>query len=41
MNDAAHEMGLYVNFHSCGCVGNQIENFIAAGFDSWEGQDTV
>ena len=39
MNDAAHEMGLYVNFHSCGCVGNQIENFIAAGFDSWEGQD--
>ena len=39
MNDAAHEMGLYVNFHSCGCVGNQIENFIASGFDSWEGQD--
>ena len=25
MNDAAHEMGLYVNFHSCGCVGNQIQ----------------
>lgn len=39
MNDAAHEMGLLVNFHSCGCVGNQIENFIKAGFDYWEGQD--
>ena len=39
MNDAAHEMGLLVSFHSCGCVGNQIENFIKAGFDFWEGQD--
>lgn len=39
MNKAAHEMGLLVNFHSCGCVGNQIENFIRAGFDYWEGQD--
>lgn len=32
-------MGLLVNFHSCGCVGNQIENFIKSGFDFWEGQD--
>ena len=39
MNKAAHEMGLLVNFHSCGCVGNQLENFIKSGFDFWEGQD--
>lgn len=39
MNEAAHKMGLYVNYHSCGCVGNQIENFCDAGFDFWEGQD--
>ena len=37
--DAAHDMGLYVNFHSCGAVENQIENFIEVGFDFWEGQD--
>lgn len=39
MNAAAHEMGLYVNFHSCGCVGNQMENFCDAEFDFWEGQE--
>ena len=39
MNKAAHEMGVMMNYHSCGCVGNQIENFIEAGFDYWEGQD--
>lgn len=39
MNKAAHEMGLLMNYHSCGCVGNQIPNFIEAGFDYWEGQD--
>jgi len=39
MNKSAHEMGLYVNFHSCGSVANQIENFCDAGFDFWEGQD--
>jgi hypothetical protein len=39
MNDAAHEMGLLVNFHSCGSVANQIDLFIEAGFDFWEGQD--
>jgi hypothetical protein len=39
MNKAAHDMGLLVNFHSCGCVGNQIPNFCDAGFDFWEGQD--
>ena len=39
MNKAAHEIGVLMNYHSCGCVGNQIENFIEAGFDYWEGQD--
>lgn len=39
MNKAAHEMGLLMNFHSCGSVSNQIPNFIDAGFDYWEGQD--
>lgn len=38
MNKAAHEMGLFVNLHSCGCIANQIENIIESGFDSWEGQ---
>lgn len=40
MNEAAHQMGLYVNFHSCGNVVKQIPNFMKAGFDSWEGQLT-
>ena len=39
LNKAAHEMGLYVNFHSCGCVGKQIPGMVEAGFDFWEGQD--
>lgn len=39
MNQAAHEMGLYVNYHSCGCVGALLPYYIEAGFDSWEGQD--
>lgn len=34
-----HKMGLYINLHSCGSVGNQIQNFCDAGFDFWEGQD--
>ena len=41
MNAAAHDLGLVVNFHSCGSVINQIDNFIDAGFDFWEGQDTA
>jgi hypothetical protein len=40
MNEAAHKMGLVVNFHSCGSVANQMENFCDAGFDFWEGQDS-
>lgn len=39
MNRAAHEMGLYVNFHSCGCVQGLIPDYVNAGFDFWEGQD--
>ena len=39
MNQAAHDMGLYVNYHSCGCVGTLIPYYIEAGFDFWEGQD--
>jgi hypothetical protein len=39
LNKAAHDMGLIVNFHSCGSVVNQIGNFVDAGFDIWEGQD--
>lgn len=39
LTKAAHDMGLYVNLHSCGCVGNQVQNFCDAGFDLWEGQD--
>ncbi|MBC5997707.1 hypothetical protein EAI30_12020 [Romboutsia ilealis] len=39
LNNEAHKMGLYVNFHSCGSVANQVENFCEAGFDFWEGQD--
>ena len=41
MNKAAHEMGVYVNYHSCGCVGNLIPYYIEAGFDFWEGQITA
>jgi len=40
MNKAAHEMGLYVMFHSCGNVGNLLPLYIEAGFDLWEGQDS-
>ncbi|WP_455543046.1 uroporphyrinogen decarboxylase family protein, partial [Intestinibacter sp.] len=39
--DAAHEMGLIINFHSCGCIANQIPNIIECGFDIWEGQTTA
>jgi len=39
--DAAHEMGLYVNYHSCGHVENLMDTFIDCGFDFWEGQDSA
>ena len=40
MNQAAHEMGLCVMFHSCGNVGNLLPYYIESGFDIWEGQDS-
>jgi hypothetical protein len=40
-NKACHDMGLFVNFHSCGNVGKLIPLFIEAGFDFWEGQDNA
>ena len=39
INDAAHELGMYMNFHSCGCIEQHLEAIIDAGFDFWEGQD--
>lgn len=39
MNQAAHDMGLYVIYHSCGNVGNLLDDFCKCGFDIWEGQD--
>lgn len=39
LTSAAHDMGLYINFHSCGSVAKQIPCFVEAGFDFWEGQD--
>lgn len=39
ITDAAHELGMYVNFHSCGCIEAHLEAIIEAGFDCWEGQD--
>ncbi len=41
ITDAAHELGMYVCLHSCGCIKRQIPNIIAAGFDAWEGQDSA
>ncbi|SHJ14446.1 uroporphyrinogen decarboxylase family protein [Parasporobacterium paucivorans] len=41
MNAAAHDMGLYVNYHCCGNVEPMIPLFIEAGFDLWEGQDNA
>ena len=37
--DAAHSLGVYMNFHSCGCIEAHMEAIIEAGFDFWEGQD--
>lgn len=41
LNKAAHDIGLYVNFHSCGSIANMVPMYKEAGFDSWEGQDGV
>jgi len=41
LTDAAHEMGMYIGIHSCGCIATMIPNFVKAGFDAWEGQDSA
>lgn len=38
LTDHIHARGKIADLHSCGYVGNQIENFIAAGWDSWAPQ---
>lgn len=38
LTDHIHSKGKIADLHSCGCVGEQIENFIAAGWDSWAPQ---
>lgn len=38
---AAHAMGVYVEMHSCGCIGTLIPNLISTGMDSWRGQPKV
>lgn len=37
---AAHDMGMYICIHSCGCIGSLMPLIIEAGFDAWEGQDS-
>ena len=38
---AAHDMGMYICLHSCGCISKLMPLIIQAGFDAWEGQDTA
>ncbi len=38
---AAHDMGMYVCLHSCGCIASIMPLIIEAGFDAWEGQDSA
>ncbi|MCH1981050.1 hypothetical protein MCG98_00485 [Ruminococcus sp. OA3] len=38
---AAHDMGMYICLHSCGCIGTLMPLIIRAGFDAWEGQDSA
>lgn len=38
---AAHDMGLYICLHSCGCIATLMPFIIEAGFDAWEGQDSA
>ncbi len=38
---AAHDMGMLMSLHSCGCISMIIPLIIEAGFDGWEGQDSA
>ena len=40
-NDAAHEVGMYVQHHCCGKCDCLIPDFIAAGNDSWEPAQSI
>ena len=37
--DHVHSKGVVADFHSCGKIDNQVENIIAAGWDSWTPMD--
>jgi hypothetical protein len=39
LTDFAHSKGLCCDLHSCGKIHKQVENMIAAGWDSWNPQD--
>lgn len=39
--NAAHDMGMYICLHSCGCIATLMPLIIEAGFDAWEGQDSA
>lgn len=38
---AAHDLGMYICLHSCGCIKKLMPLIIEAGFDAWEGQDSA
>lgn len=38
---AAHDMGMYIALHSCGCIKTLMPLIIEAGFDAWEGQESA
>ena len=41
VTDHLHSIGLYADFHSCGCNYKQVPNMIAAGWDVWVPQSSV
>lgn len=41
ITQAAHDMGMYITLHSCGCISSLMPLIIEAGFDAWEGQDSA
>lgn len=41
ITQAAHDMGMWITLHSCGSVAPQVPNFVAAGFDGWQGQERI
>lgn len=41
ITDAAHQLGMWINFHSCGHVDDMLDLFCDCGFDMWEGQNNA